>query len=114
MTKRIKSFDKFSGNYPVNKGIENGSTKTIIKTQLPFGISSELFWTIFTAIVAVSFFLGFYFGRAQFDKDKSDFYEENKNLKSELDKMTSVIEKLNKQIKSTSFKTDTVNTAHLD
>jgi hypothetical protein len=112
MAKRIKSFDEFSGNNPANQG--GGYTPSTIRTQLPFGIKPELFWTIFAAIVAVAFLLGLYFGQARFDKEKSDLYEENKQLKSQIDIKMKEIEKLNKQIEYISIKSDTTKTGNIN
>ncbi len=101
MAKRIKSFDEFPAS---NSTKPSGSgSKSLIqrdKTQLPFGISAELFWTIFTAFILGSFYLGFYLGQAKFDKEKIDFYEENKQLKLNLDKKEIEIEKLKTEIKT--------------
>jgi len=44
------------------------------------------FWTAVTTVSVGAFMLGLYFGSTKFDKDKSDYYEENKKLKSELEK----------------------------
>lgn len=109
MAKRIKSFDDFSErNTPKQSGGNNPITPKV-KTQLPFGIAAELFWAIFAAIVAVSFFLGLYFGQAKFDKEKSDFYEENKQLKLHLDQKEKEIEKLKTEIVTSSIKSDKTN-----
>jgi hypothetical protein len=114
MAKRIKSFDEFSGSKPSSQvGGHNPSIPTV-KTQLPFGIAPELFWTIFAAIVAVAFLLGLYFGQARFDKEKSDFYEENKKLKSQLDEKEIEIKKLSEQIELNSLKPDTTKTANIN
>lgn len=110
MAKRIKSFDEFSESNQPNQSGRHSSTTQTVKTQLPFGIPQELFWTIFAAIVAAAFFLGFYFGQARFDKEKSDFYEENKQLKLQLDKKIIDIQELNKQIHANSIKSDSINT----
>lgn len=114
MAKRIKSFDEFSGGNPSNQGGGNSPAIPTVKTQLPFGIAPELFWTIFSAIVIVAFLLGLYFGQARFDKEKSDFYEENKKLKSQLDEKEIEIEKLSKQIDLNSFKSDTTKTVNIN
>jgi hypothetical protein len=47
-------------------------------------ISKELFWTIATAAVGLSFFLG----TLKSDKDKVDYYSENKELHRQVDEMT--------------------------
>jgi len=114
MAKRIKSFDEFSSSKPANQSGGHNSTVTTVKTQLPFGIAPEFFWTIFAAIVAVAFYLGLYFGQAKFDKEKSDFYEENKNLESRLRKQETEIEKLTKQIQVNSLISDTTKTENIN
>jgi len=53
----------------------------IIKTQLPFGISAGLFWTIIVAFISGAFILGQNFGSSRFDKEKSDYYDQVKSLK---------------------------------
>ena len=49
----------------------------------PLKISNALFWTIASCIIAGSFSLGVYIGQARFDKEKSDYYEQNKLLINE-------------------------------
>jgi hypothetical protein len=51
------------------------------------------FWTVVTSVTAVSFMLGLYFGTSKFDKDKSDYYEENRAMKMNLDKASTEIQK---------------------
>ncbi len=55
--------------------------ETETKKSKILGISPELFWAIFSAIVIGAFFLGSYIGQAKFDKEKSDYYEQTKTLK---------------------------------
>lgn len=57
--------------------------RIIYKTQLPFGIPAALFWTIFAALIGGAYFVGKDNGSSKFDKEKMDYYEENKNLKSD-------------------------------
>jgi len=52
---------------------------TII-TQLPFGISATLFWSIVIAFVSGAFIFGLYFGSTKFDRDKIEYYEQVKKL----------------------------------
>ena len=106
MGRRIKSFDDFPERNKPNQSGGNSPSTTNVKTRLPFGIAAELFWTIFAAIVAVSFLLGLYFGQAKFDKEKSDFYEENKQLKLHINQKEKEIEKLKIEIKTRSIKLD--------
>lgn len=81
MNKRIKTFDEHS-----NTGAKVFPAPPLDKpkTQLPFGIPPALFWTIFAAFVGASFYLGKEFGQNRFDKEKSDWYEENKSLKRQI------------------------------
>lgn len=60
---------------------ENLSSEQIVKTQLPFGISAGLFWTIIAAVISCAFVLGQNFGSTKFDKEKSDYYDELKSLR---------------------------------
>jgi hypothetical protein len=46
------------------------------KTQLPFGISSTLFWSIFAGTITGIFFLGNEIGKSRFDKEKIDNYNQ--------------------------------------
>ena len=71
----------------------------VIKTQLPFNFNPTLFWTIFTAITTASFFLGLYFGTAKFDREKSDYYEQTKQLKVDTAKQNKLILSKDKIIK---------------
>lgn len=66
------------------------------------------FWTAVTTVSAVSFMLGIYFGTTKFDKDKSDYYEENKKLKSNLEKSTIENIKNDSLIKEYKFQLDTL------
>ena len=100
MGKKIKSFEEFTVKNPTNQSGGNTSSIPKVKTQLPFGIAVELFWTIFAGIVAMSFFLGLYFGQAKFDKEKSDFYEENKQLKINLSQKEEEVKKLKIEVKT--------------
>lgn len=109
MGRRIKSFDDFADRNTPNQSVRNSSSSSNVKTRLPFGIPAELFWTIFTAIVLVSFFLGLYFGQAKFDKEKIDFYEENKRLKLQVYQKEKEIEKLKTEIKTRPIKLDNVS-----
>ena len=79
--KRIKSFDEFS-----NSGAKTIPAPPLEKprTQLPFGIPPGLFWTIFASIFTGAFLLGLYLGQNRFDKEKSDWYDENKELKKQI------------------------------
>lgn len=52
-----------------NSAPSNPPQETIIKKQLPFGASAELFWGIFIAIVGCAFTLGLYFGSNKFDRN---------------------------------------------
>ena len=81
MNKRIQTFDEHS-----NSGAKVFPAPPLgkPKTQLPFGIPPALFWTIFAAFVGASFFLGKEFGQNRFDKEKSDWYEENRDLKKQI------------------------------
>jgi len=109
VVKQIKSFDEFyETKHPKQEGGQNSQVPPI-KTQLPFGIKPELFWTVFASIVTVAFLLGLYFGQSKFDKEKSDFYEENKLLKTRIQKKTTEIEKLKKQIQSITTNYDSLN-----
>ena len=89
-----KKLDKFDEHF--NKG--TGTKPTIIKpekeTQLPFGIPGALFWTIFAGVVWFSYFLGNENGKSKFDKEKSDYYNENIRLKNSSDSLLKVNEKL--------------------
>lgn len=58
-------------------------TKIVTKTQLPFGIAPAFFWTVFVALIGGSYLVGKDIGVSKFDKEKSDFYEDVKTLKSD-------------------------------
>ena len=79
--KRMKNFDNFS-----NSGAKTIPAPPLEKprTKLPFGIAPGLFWTIFVSIFTGAFLLGLYLGQNRFDKEKSDWYDENKELKKEI------------------------------
>jgi len=81
MNKRIKTFDEHS-----NSGAKVFPVAPLDKpkTQLPFGIPPALFWAIFAALVGAAFLLGKEFGQNRFDKEKSDWYDENKELKKQI------------------------------
>jgi hypothetical protein len=79
--------------------------EVIIKTQLPFGIKAEFFWAIFATLISGAFILGMNIGNSKFDKEKSDFYEENKILKQDIIKLK---QKLIEKDKLISKKNDTI------
>lgn len=64
-------------------------------TQLPFGISPPLFWSILVSIVGASYFIGNEIGGIKFDKEKLDYYNENAVLKSSNDSLMRDKKKLN-------------------
>lgn len=54
-------------------------------------IRNPLFWACIVVITGSSFALGIHFGSSKFDKEKSDYYEENKKLKLDLSKKDNLI-----------------------
>ncbi|MBA4134568.1 MAG: hypothetical protein C0525_07575, partial [Flavobacterium sp.] len=109
MGKRIKSFDDFGDRNTANQSGSSSSSLTNAKNRLPYGIAVEFFWTIFAAIVTVAFLLGFHFGQAKFDKEKSDFYDENKRLVLQIKQKDKEIEKLKTEIKTRPIKLDNIS-----
>ncbi|MFY0602197.1 MAG: hypothetical protein JXR03_21150 [Cyclobacteriaceae bacterium] len=83
--------------------------KPILKedNQILSLIKNPIFWTVFVVITGASFALGLRFGNSKFDKEKSELFDNNKELKRTLDKQTimiqqkdSLIETLKMEIKS--------------
>jgi len=58
------------------------------KRSITIKIPPALFWPIFSSLVVGAFFLGVYIGKSTFDREKSDIYEQNKYLKSQVEKLT--------------------------
>lgn len=81
MSKRLKSSDEYSNS---SGKVAHAPPADNPKTQLPFGIRPALWWSIFTIVVGAAFYLGKEFGQNRFDKEKSDWYEENKELKKHI------------------------------
>lgn len=68
-----------SKNNTVNKNIDN-----IKETNNKYNRHSpEFMWTIFSVSIGAAFALGLYLGQAKFDKEKSDYYEDTKNLRNQ-------------------------------
>jgi hypothetical protein len=59
-----------------NSAHPTASTQTMLKTQLPFGMSGGLFWSIITGVIAAAFFLG----RIKYDIEKINLSDQNKAL----------------------------------
>lgn len=70
-------------NIKITPPKENVQPKIIYKTQLPFGTPIGLFWSIIVALISGSYILGQNFGSSKFDKEKSDYYEQLKQLKND-------------------------------
>lgn len=67
-----------------------------------YRIKKSNFWawsTIIIAIIGMIFALGFYFGQAKFDKEKIDWYSQNKELRKEVKTFIGENERLEKEIK---------------
>lgn len=58
-----------------------------LKIKYPLGLSQEIFWTLFIAIVTGAFGLGLLFGNFKFDRDKIDYYNRNITLEKVIDSM---------------------------
>lgn len=81
------SFEEARQEYVKTASIVAKQNQTNNKTNrqenniiLPF--SREALWTISLTIIGGVFLFGLYIGQAKFDKEKSDFYEENKKMKA--------------------------------
>ncbi len=68
---------------PIPKNEKKMERKEDNRHGTHFKISHELFWTIATTIVGAVFLLGFYFGQSKFDREKSEYYEESRQLRQE-------------------------------
>ncbi|GAB3832395.1 hypothetical protein [Hymenobacter jeollabukensis] len=89
----IKNTEANSKVKPTNIPDIKTTTNTVTKTQLPLGMSAELFWTLFSGCIVAAFFIGQLFGGAKFDKEKSDYYDEIKNLKANQKGLNKIISK---------------------
>ena len=102
MAKQLKTFDDFSNYRSVTKdNPPRNPQQGKEKRKFPLNLSPELFWTIFSAFIIGSFFLGLYIGQAKFDKDKIDYYNQNSDLKKDtarLHQQIKFLQTVNKQM----------------
>jgi hypothetical protein len=92
MAKHLNKFDEFTGSSSSNQDSPKTNSKSDQgKRKLPMNLTTELFWTIFSAIILGAFFLGFYIGQAKFDKEKIDLYNQNSELKKDTMRLHSQI-----------------------
>jgi hypothetical protein len=72
---------------PINK--KKNQTDNLILSL----IKNQLFWVAIVVLISGAFAIGLHFGTSKFDKEKSDYYEENKVLKSRIESINSKIKK---------------------
>lgn len=76
---------------------EQSKKAGIEKPNITLNLSKELFWIISSSIIVGSFFLGLYIGQVKFDKEKIEYYEQNKILNKEASANKIKIDSLTKQ-----------------
>jgi hypothetical protein len=54
-------------------------------------IKNPYFWAAIVVLMGASFTLGFYFGSSKFDKEKSEYYEGNKQLRLEIENKKQIL-----------------------
>jgi len=64
-------------------------SQSIIK--YPLGLSQELFWTLFIALISGAFALGIYFGSNKFDRNLIELSDTNKELKDTIKARENII-----------------------
>lgn len=93
-----------------NHGLEKSSQTN---DEVSFWGNLKTFWGIVVVVVGAAFAIGMYLGGAKFDKEKSDYYEQVKALKSDTIQYKNTIKSknqiLNQKDSIIIIKTDSIN-----